>query len=569
MRKCFFDLRALAKSLALSTVLFGWSGPAFAQDNAEIVFWQSVSNSNSIPQLQAYIDAFPDGVFRVLADIRIRELSEAGNVPPARSTNTVTAAPVVPSASPQDECDRLAGHSEDATLTVEATSFGDLKTHADRAIEACLAAHERREDPRHTFQLARAYWAGGQEHKALELYEDAANRGHARAQYRLGRAYNEGLFGATEDIPRALQLFTDAAKQGQAIAAHEAGWILVNGYGGVEVNNSDAFILFDYAVENGVSRSLYPLGFMYEHGLNGEKSEAKAMELYRRAVAEDAPYINAARKQLSGLILAYTFYSSLFDPSRDHAGILDEALGLLRARSDSSQSAHEDYVKGLVQALEQMGRNEATEVARQDDPTDVSLKLAALRKAYHPLVENALNSAYALFPGDYPEFTPDKTRQLSRDYQSAMDAVVQGAREHGAKERYASENPAQDCVIFTSVPEGTLVHVTADNRCTKPVKVAVQLETSQGSTNNPDEAETFKAEIGAGERRQFSLPAPSGVALRARPQAEACYADAATMLTTWENGQHTCDYYFTLTNATVGALVNRTRELSNEIIAAR
>ena len=54
------------------------SPPAFAQD-PDVVFWQSIQNSSNPAEYQAYLDAFPNGLFAGLARIRLVN-------PPLRTT---------------------------------------------------------------------------------------------------------------------------------------------------------------------------------------------------------------------------------------------------------------------------------------------------------------------------------------------------------------------------------------------------------------------------------------------------------------------------------------------------
>jgi len=46
-----------------------------ADGNAEIVFWNSVKDSNSLSELQAYLTRYPKGMFAELATSRIERIS--------------------------------------------------------------------------------------------------------------------------------------------------------------------------------------------------------------------------------------------------------------------------------------------------------------------------------------------------------------------------------------------------------------------------------------------------------------------------------------------------------------
>jgi len=67
--------------------------------------------------------------------------------------------------------------------------------------------------------------------KAIELYEMAAKRGNATAQYNLGQYYRHGMCGLTQSPKRALEYLTLAAEQGDADAQYSLGLMYVNGTG--------------------------------------------------------------------------------------------------------------------------------------------------------------------------------------------------------------------------------------------------------------------------------------------------------------------------------------------------
>jgi hypothetical protein len=92
--------RALALGVCAGLMLNGFAPAAFADDAApaatppaaaaapadksaqESVFWQSVEKSNTLADYQAYLSAFPNGIFAPLAKNRVAALSAPG-APPA------------------------------------------------------------------------------------------------------------------------------------------------------------------------------------------------------------------------------------------------------------------------------------------------------------------------------------------------------------------------------------------------------------------------------------------------------------------------------------------------------
>jgi hypothetical protein len=97
-------------ALLLLLCLVGAAAPAFvsvpaaiAQDAAEIAFWESVRDSKNPAELQAYLDAYPNGAYAALAKIRIGTLggtvttAPAPEPAPAPATTTTTTAPAATS----------------------------------------------------------------------------------------------------------------------------------------------------------------------------------------------------------------------------------------------------------------------------------------------------------------------------------------------------------------------------------------------------------------------------------------------------------------------------------------
>ena len=71
------------------------AAPAYAQDSGEIAFWDSVKDSKNPAELQAYLQAYPQGKFAALARIRMNALGGMVQTPPTAATPPV--APAEPS----------------------------------------------------------------------------------------------------------------------------------------------------------------------------------------------------------------------------------------------------------------------------------------------------------------------------------------------------------------------------------------------------------------------------------------------------------------------------------------
>lgn len=80
-------IAAIVLAAALTSGVASIPG-ACAEDNGDLVFWQSIQNSTNPAEYQAYLDAFPNGRFRALALLRLKH-------PPAPAAVPAAAAPAI------------------------------------------------------------------------------------------------------------------------------------------------------------------------------------------------------------------------------------------------------------------------------------------------------------------------------------------------------------------------------------------------------------------------------------------------------------------------------------------
>ena len=121
--------------------------------------------------------------------------------------------------------------------------------------------------------------------KTIELYEMAAKRGNAHAQYNLGACYDQGTNGLTQSSKKAIELYTLAAEQGLVKAQVNVG-IMYNFGHGVEQDCKRAVKFYILAAEQGHVKAQYNLGVMYFNGQAGEHSFSKAREWLTKAAAQ-------------------------------------------------------------------------------------------------------------------------------------------------------------------------------------------------------------------------------------------------------------------------------------------
>jgi TPR repeat protein len=126
------------------------------------------------------------------------------------------------------DCDRLAAapNDKDKPSDVPGMPWGELKAVAREAIKACGAALAVFIDhPRLVYQLGRAVQqADG--NRALKLYTQAADWGHAAAYDNLASMYRDGKY-VTKDLDKAMALFRKGALLGDSDAMYSVAYTML------------------------------------------------------------------------------------------------------------------------------------------------------------------------------------------------------------------------------------------------------------------------------------------------------------------------------------------------------
>ncbi len=115
--------------------------------------------------------------------------------------------------------------------------------------------------------------------QAFPKLKVAAEKGHRKAQYRLGRCYDKGN-GVEEDNKAAFVWYEKAAKQDHAKAQYQLARYYLKGKGGVDVDLQKATKLLKKAVKGGNS------GKKIEETLkadaaNGDEEAKKLLQLLK------------------------------------------------------------------------------------------------------------------------------------------------------------------------------------------------------------------------------------------------------------------------------------------------
>ena len=141
-------------------------------------------------------------------------------------------------------------------------------------------------------QSAEKLYTAGKKLYDAEQYEQAfpklkaaADKGHKKAQYRVGLCYDKGR-GVTEDDAKAVAWYQKAAAQGYAKAQYQLGKCYKNGEG-IAKDEKKAVELFKQAAEQDNGDAQYQLAKCYLKGTGVAKDEAKAKSWLKKAVKNE------------------------------------------------------------------------------------------------------------------------------------------------------------------------------------------------------------------------------------------------------------------------------------------
>src|SRR5437016_4270282 len=128
--------------------------------------------------------------------------------------------------------------------------------------------------------------------KVLAEIRAGADKGDAKAQYELGRAFFSGTLGVAKDEAEAVKWFRKAAEQNVTDAQFSLGVCYANGRG-VTKDDAEAVKWFRKAAEQNLADAQYNLGVCYDSGEGVVKDEVEAYKWWLLAAGQgndDAKY---------------------------------------------------------------------------------------------------------------------------------------------------------------------------------------------------------------------------------------------------------------------------------------
>eukprot|EP00727_Mastigamoeba_balamuthi_P005995 m51a1_g2014 hypothetical protein (358) ;mRNA; r:1270198-1271271 len=233
-----------------------------------------------------------------------------------------------------------------AALLSRARSAGALPRDAAflRPAEAAADALRGADRAEAAFSPTRAFLAGAwldlvcaDPARAVPLYRDASERGHAVALNSLGYCLRNGA-GCEADEPAALRAYAAAAGRGVLVSQYNLGVCYDQGLG-VARDPREAVRWYRSAADSGHAAAQLNLGVCYERGDGvGAKDERRAAQLYALAAEQD--HAIAA----TNLAICYYYGRGVAEANRDRA---EE----LWARASELGSPEASFILGQLKCL--------------------------------------------------------------------------------------------------------------------------------------------------------------------------------------------------------------------------
>lgn len=130
----------------------------------------------------------------------------------------------------------------------------------------------------------------------LETILNAAEKGNAEAQFKLGIMYGNGQ-GVSQNDTQAIDWYRKAAEQGYAPAQFNLGYAYENGQG-VSEDKTQAIIWYRKAADKGYAPAQFRIGIVYEYGQGVSRDKTQAIIWYRKAAEQSD---EAAKNRLAEL----------------------------------------------------------------------------------------------------------------------------------------------------------------------------------------------------------------------------------------------------------------------------
>jgi len=260
----------------------------------EVVFWESVRDSENPAEIEAYLKAYPNGQFAPLARIRLDKLKRS----------TPEEAPAKSPATPKSEEAKGAPPTKTGILTLSAklgeragsnrgflgVKFADI---TDELAKSLGLPNAKGALVTEVLRNSAAELAGVKDLDVIVAF-DGRTVPTWRSLLMIISPTPPGS-NVTVDVRRFVKSFSALADQlraraekDDAGAAYGLGWLYANG-AGTAIDNAKAVEWYRKAAEWGHAEAMFRLGAMYAGGLGVSKDDTKAVDWYRKGADKNDP----------------------------------------------------------------------------------------------------------------------------------------------------------------------------------------------------------------------------------------------------------------------------------------
>lgn len=265
-------------------------------ERAEIVFWESIKDSDRIPPFEAYLERFgADALFSPLASDRIKELQvdsiKTAEAPPGFDKQRVQRA-LAALGYDVGAADGIFGPQTRRAIKAWQENTGEavtshLSVEQASVVLAKAAALTPSSQPSSNAGrlLDKRRQAGDALKRKLTRYQNSCDNGDTDGCAKLGRYYEKSS-GPNQDIEKAAELYQRTCNEGFVSSCGKLGYLYSKGQG-VELDYAKALELHQRACADNYTWSCGKMGEFYQNGRAVKQDYAKAKMLYEQVCTED------------------------------------------------------------------------------------------------------------------------------------------------------------------------------------------------------------------------------------------------------------------------------------------
>lgn len=149
------------------------------------------------------------------------------------------------------------------------------------ALTVCMTVGAQNADK--LYKEGKALYDAKKYTEAFPKLKTAAEKGHKKAQYRLGRCYDKGR-GTAKNTALAFQWYSKSAAQDYAKAQYRVAKCYKDGEG-VLKDRKKAFEYFTKSANQDYAEAQYSLGKCYMKGKGTQADQKKAVSWFKKAVS--------------------------------------------------------------------------------------------------------------------------------------------------------------------------------------------------------------------------------------------------------------------------------------------